>query len=168
MKHELQWRGDARNRRCRLLLTGLFVGFFALSTACASYIMPDLAGGVPEERAEEYVDIDALQRFEGVPVQISANGDGQYLFVSDIELRMGQFGVEDVYIDQPTLLSYAVSSAYADGAWVLDGAEAEQLRTHLTRAQELLTEQCSPQAAEEIAAALAQLDAADLYTQSST
>ena len=157
--------GDESARRRRVFAAGVLVCGCVLSTAYASYILPDGTDGAAQET---YIDLGALERYEGIPVEICANGDGQYLFISDVEVQRGQYGAEYVCIDQPVLLSYAVSSAHQGGVWVLEREEGQQLRERLTRAQALLTDQNSAQAAEEIGAALAQFDAADLFTQSST
>lgn len=81
---------------------------------------------------------ERVETHENLCVDVGVNGDGYYALVSDAEIRYGEDGIESLYLDEPTLLAFQVSSEYSGGIWRLDWDRGEQLLSELTEIKQAL------------------------------
>lgn len=67
-----------------------------------------------------------------VCIGIRTHEDGYYSLMSSVELNYYEGELSEIYIDEPTLLAFAVSSFYNGGVYILDLAEGEELINELS------------------------------------
>lgn len=60
-----------------------------------------------------------------VCIGIRTHEDGYYSLMSSVELSYYEGELSEIYIDEPTLLAFAVSSRYNGGVYILDLTEGE-------------------------------------------
>lgn len=58
------------------------------------------------------VSEDITETYENMCVDIGVNGDGYYSLMSDVEINYVDNEIGYIYLDEPTLLSYVISSKY--------------------------------------------------------
>lgn len=66
-----------------------------------------------------------------VCIGIRTHEDGYYSLMSSVELSYYEGKLSEIYIDEPTLLAFAVSSFYNGGVYILDLTEGEELINEL-------------------------------------
>lgn len=66
-----------------------------------------------------------------VCIGIRTHEDGYYSLMSSVELTYYEGKLSEIYIDEPTLLAFAVSSFYNGGVYILDLTEGEELINEL-------------------------------------
>lgn len=66
-----------------------------------------------------------------VCIGIRTHEDGYYSLMSSVELSYYKGKLSEIYIDEPTLLAFAVSSFYNGGVYILDLTEGEELINEL-------------------------------------
>lgn len=82
-----------------------------------------------EERTEKYNDIC---------VDIGINEDGYYALMGDIEINYSKDAVDYIYVEDPAVLTFNVSSEYKGGVWVMDLDEGQKAIDELTEIVEIL------------------------------
>ena len=112
--------------------------------------------------APERSQSDEPQRFESVIVDIQTGGDGYY------SLQVGERGIESVFVEEPVLLAFSVSSEHQGGVWILDLNEGEEVIESLKKIQERLSEEGSDDLAAELASAIEKIEMSGPFTQAST
>lgn len=158
---------------CSRILAAILAVCFLLSvSACAA---DDLISAAPagEPAADQtslagQTALPQTQRYEDVFVDIRANGDGHYSLVGTAEVQLGERGVERLTLEEPALLAFSVSSAYAGGVWVMDLKQGETVLSSLREVQTSLSRSGNTALAQEIGSVIAQLETAGPYTQAST
>lgn len=118
--------------------------------------------------APEQSQTDEPQRFESVIVDIQTGGDGYYNLMSDVEVQVGERGIEGVFVEEPVLLAFSVSSEHQGGVWILDLKEGEKVIESLKEIQERLAEEGSIDLAAELASAIEKVEMSGPFTQAST
>ncbi|HIS49127.1 MAG TPA: hypothetical protein IAA80_01295 [Candidatus Gallacutalibacter pullistercoris] len=118
--------------------------------------------------APERSQSDEPQRFESVIVDIQTGGDGYYSLMSDVEVQVGERGIESVFVEEPVLLAFSVSSEHQGGVWILDLNEGEEVIESLKKIQERLSEEGSDDLAAELASAIEKIEMSGPFTQAST
>ena len=118
--------------------------------------------------APEQSQTDEPQRFESVIVDIQTGGDGYYNLMSDVEGQVGERGIEGVFVEEPVLLAFSVSSEHQRGVWILDLKEGEEVIESLKEIQERLAEEGSIDLAAELASAIEKVEMSGPFTQAST
>ncbi len=118
--------------------------------------------------APEQSQTDEPQRFESVIVDIQTGGDGYYNLMSDVEVQVGERGIEGVFVEEPVLLAFSVSSEHQGGVWILDLKEGEEVIESLKEIQERLAEEGSIDLAAELASAIEKVEMSGPFTQAST
>ncbi len=108
----------------------------------------------PEQVAEDFVYIG-----------IRTHEDGYYSLMSSVELKYYEGELSEIYIDEPTLLAFAVSSFYNGGVYILDLTEGEELINELSVIAEELE---NPELAEKINAIIEYLQQIGPITGAST
>ena len=100
-----------------------------------------------------------------VCVSSRAHEDGYYSLMSSVELTYYEGELSEIYIDEPTLLAFAVSSFYNGGVYILDLAEGEELINELSA---IAAEIEDPELAERINAIIEYLQQIGPITGAST
>lgn len=129
---------------------------FAL-TSCGQQTVP--AGSeTPEERSE---------RYEQVCVDIGVNEDGYYGLMADVEINYYGKELEYIYIDDPALLAFCVSSERG-GVWLIDLEKGNQIIDELTEVSEALKEAGLTDYGSRIDAIIEKIASCGPFTQAST
>ena len=100
-----------------------------------------------------------------VCIGIRTHEDGYYSLMSSVELSYYEGKLSEIYIDEPTLLAFAVSSFYNGGVYILDLTEGEELINELSAIAE---ETENPELAERINAIIEHLRQIGPITGAST
>ena len=100
-----------------------------------------------------------------VCIGIRTHEDGYYSLMSSVELSYYEGELSEIYIDEPTLLAFAVSSFYNGGVYILDLTEGEELINELSAIAE---ETENPELAERINAIIEHLRQIGPITGAST
>jgi len=100
-----------------------------------------------------------------VCIGIRAHEDGYYSLMSSVELTYYEGELSEIYIDEPTLLAFAVSSFYSGGVYILDLTEGEELINELSA---IAAEIEDPELAERINAIIEYLQQIGPITGAST
>ena len=87
----------------------------------------------------EPVQEDQTETYENVDVKM--NGDGYYSFMSDVKLDYVNGKIGSLNLDEPILLSFAISSKYGKEAWLFDKNEGEALLRKLNEINQELKKQ---------------------------
>lgn len=106
--------------------------------------------------------------YKVVCTDIKVNEDGYYALTGPVELTYYQGELTNIYIDDPTLLYFAVSSRFDGGVYILDLTEGEALIGELTAISEELTESGNTALAERINQMIEQLQNCGPITGAST
>lgn len=156
--------------RFRMVLSVLLISLLLTATACsfnhvpASTSSPELS----QQGESQQTYPNGTQRYESAIVDIQTNGDGYYSLMSDIELQFGENGVECVYVEEPTLLAFSVSSEHQGGVWVLDLNEGNTVLASLEEIRTALSQSGNTDLAEKIDAVIQQFETAGPFTSAST
>lgn len=130
---------------------------------------PDIELSAEDELLSSELPIsDEPQRFESVIVDIQTGGDGYYSLMSDVEVQVGEHGIESVFVEEPVLLAFSVSSEHQGGVWILDLNKGEEVIESLKKIQERLSEEGSDDLAAELASAIEKIEMSGPFTQAST
>lgn len=156
-----------RQRRAKpaggnLLPALLAAGLLFTATACASRTAP------PASSEGSSLQEDVVRQYESVVVDILVNGDGCYNLMGDVQIRYGESGVESVFVEEPALLAFSVSSEHQGGVWLLDLEEGEALLSSLEEIQASLSQQGNTGLAGELGEVIRQLETAGPITGAST
>ena len=89
----------------------------------------------------EPVQEDQTETYENVYVDVKMNGDGYYSFMSDVKLDYVNGEIGSLNLDEPILLSFAISSKYGKEAWLFDKNEGEALLRKLNEINQELKKQ---------------------------
>ena len=89
----------------------------------------------------EPVQEDQTETYENVYVDVKMNGDGYYSFMSDVKLDYVNGKIGSLNLDEPILLSFAISSKYGKEAWLFDKNEGEALLRKLNEINQELKKQ---------------------------
>ena len=81
----------------------------------------------------EPVQEDQTETYENVYVDVKMNGDGYYSFMSNVRLDYVNGEIGSLNLDEPILLSFAISSKYGKEAWLFDKNEGEALLQKLNK-----------------------------------
>lgn len=111
---------------------------------------------------------DEPQRFESVIVDIQTGGDGNYSLMSDVEVQVGEHGIESVFVEEPVLLAFSVSSEHQGGVWILDLNEGEEVIESLKKIKERLSEKGNSDLTSELASVIEKIEMSGPFTQAST
>ncbi|MGN0179001.1 MAG: hypothetical protein ACI4DY_06115 [Monoglobaceae bacterium] len=88
--------------------------------------------------------------------------------MSDVEIHYGKNDINYIYIDDPSLLAFSVSSEYNGGVWILDLDEGEKMLNELAEVNEALKTSENSELSEKIESAIQLLENAGPFTQAST
>lgn len=106
--------------------------------------------------------------YEVVYTDIQVNEDGYYGLLGPVELTYYKGDLTNIYIDDPALLYFAVSSQFDGGVYILDLTEGETLISELIVISEELMESGSTALAERINRIIEQLQNCGPITGAST
>lgn len=112
-----------------------------------------------EERTEKYNDIC---------VDIGINEDGYYALMGDIEINYSKDAVDYIYVEDPAVLTFSVSSEYKGGVWVLDLDEGQKAIDELTEIVEILKASGNSELTSRIEAVIETISNSGPFTQAST
>lgn len=121
-----------------------------------------------ELHSSEFSISDEPQRFESVIVDIQTGGDGYYSLMSDVEIQAGERGIEGVFVEEPVLLAFSVSSEHQGGVWILDLNEGEAVIESLKEIQEQILEEGRSDLASELTSVIEKIEMSGPFTQAST
>lgn len=90
---------------------------------------------------------EKTKMYEDICVDVGINGDGYYSMIGDVEIKYSNEEILYIYLDEPTLLSFVVSSKHGNGVWLLDKDDGEKILQNLTTVKEKLKSQGSEELA---------------------
>lgn len=111
---------------------------------------------------------DGPQRYESVIVDIQTGAGGYCCLMSDMEIMFGEQGAERILMEQPVLLSFAVSSEHQGGLWVMDLDQGEEALENLYDVKTALRDTGNHDLADKIVFVIEQIEASGPFTQAST
>lgn len=161
----------------KLLLLMLMAGVLLTITACSSNApepsQPDEGPAIEFSTQSEVPSskipiLEEPQRYEHVIVDVKTDGDGYYCMRSDVEVQFGEYGVQNIFVEEPVLLSFSVSSEHQGGVWVLDLNEGEKVLESLEKIQANLSDEGNSDLAVELASVIEQIEMSGPFTQAST
>lgn len=117
---------------------------------------------VESEKSEE-----RLERYEQVCVDIGVNEDGYYGLLADVEINYSGKELGYIYIDDPTLLAFCVSSERG-GVWLIDLEKGSQIIDELTEISKALREAGLTEYSSRINAIIEKIASCGPFTQAST
>lgn len=106
--------------------------------------------------------------YEVVYTDIQVNDDGYYGLMGPVELTYYKGDLTNIYIDNPALLYFAISSQFNGGVYILDLTEGEALINELTAISEEMTESGDMTLAEQINQIIDQIQNCGPITGAST
>lgn len=109
-----------------------------------------------------------VESYEGACVDIGVNEDGYYGLMGDVEIRYEDDGLGYIYIKDPVVLAFCVSSEHNGGVWVLDLDDGERVVADLTEVYDALTAAGNTDLAAKVKAAIDTITTSGPYTQAST
>ena len=77
--------------------------------------------------------------YEDTCVDIQVHGDGYYSLIDDVNVHFTDNQIDYLWLDEPTLLSFVVSSKYDQGVWIIDKSQGEKLIYQLSEIKEELS-----------------------------
>ncbi len=141
----------------KLLAILLSLSMVLAFTGCQSN-EPEIVSTVTENSTEQITQDYAI-------IGIRTHEDGYYSLMSSVELNYYDGKLTEIYIDEPTLLAFAVSSFYNGGVYILDLIEGEELINELSA---IAGEIENPELAERIIAIIEYLQQIGPITGAST
>lgn len=73
-------------------------------------------------------DLKQSETYDNKSIALQVNEDGYYSMLGEVTLNYSsEHGLDYITIQDPTLLSFSVSSEYNGGVWILDLKEGEQI-----------------------------------------
>lgn len=108
----------------KLLAILLSISMVLAFTGCQKQ-EPEIIATVSEDDTEHSIH-------DVVYMGIRTGGDGFYSLVGPVELTYYEGGLSEIYIDEPTLLAFAISSRYNGGVYILDLTEGEAFINELS------------------------------------
>lgn len=143
-----------------------------LSITLAIFLVFSLASCAGESKTATEVEEthgERTETHENMCVDIGVNEDGYYALMSDVEIHYGESGnPEWVYIDDPVLLAFCVSSEMDGGVYILDLTEGEKVITELTEIAIVLEDAGLDEYAQRIYSVLEIISNSGPFTQAST
>lgn len=77
--------------------------------------------------------------YEDTCVDIQVHGDGYYGLIDDVTVHFTDNQIDYLYLNEPTLLSFVVSSKYNQGVWIIDKRQGEKFIYQLSEIKEELS-----------------------------
>lgn len=108
----------------KLLAVLLSMSMILAFTGCQKQ-EPEIIATVSQDESESIT-------YDVAYIGIRAHEDGFYSLMSPVELSYYQGELSEIYIDDPTLLAFKVSSLYDGGVYILDLTEGETIINELT------------------------------------
>lgn len=140
-----------------------------LTTAVACLLaVPFTVSSFHNRMIEPKIMEDRVETYENLYVDVGANSDWFYSFMSDVEVHYNENNMEYLYIHDPTLLAFQVSSAHYGGVWVLDLDKGTQILTDLTETDKTLKEIGNTALSEKIENMIDTMENSGPFTQAST
>ena len=117
-----------------MVIFALLLAFSACSTPTEGVYTSDteIPPTATQDAQEEVVAV------EHAYIDIGVNEDGYYGLMGSLEIRYYGGEVESVYIDDPTLLYFNVSSEWGDGVYIFRMPEGDAIIDDLTAVAEEL------------------------------
>lgn len=81
------------------------------------------------------------KNYENMCVDIKINEDGFYSLMSNVQVHYVNGEIDYLSLDEPTLLSFVISSQYNHALWLLDKNEGEKIINNLTELKNELEKQ---------------------------
>lgn len=109
-----------------------------------------------------------VETLENIHIDVQANGDGFYCLRSDAEIQYVDNQIVDIFINDPTLFSFSVSSEYHGGVWLMNLDDGEQILAGITEVRNALDSNENEDLLQELDEILHILEHSGPYTNSST
>lgn len=116
----------------------------------------------------EAADKERTEHYEDICVDIGVNEDGYYGTYADVDINYYDGAVSWIYVKDPTLLAFNVSSEYENGVFIMSGTEGDSLVKVLKETVEAAEAAGNNELATEIYAALEILYRSGPFKQAST
>lgn len=125
-----------------------------------------------QEKAVAISSVEPIQKKvetrESLCIDVEINGDGYYALMSDAEIHYGENEIDYIYLNDPILLAFNVSSEYNGGVWVLDLDEGEKILSELAEVNEALKANENGKLSERVEYAIQLLENSGPFTYAST
>lgn len=148
------------------IMIAAFITIFPLS---ASRIIPNERLRNSDETVLTVSHEENVETYESLHVDMKLHNDGYYAFMSDVEVHYGaDHAIEYLSINNPSLLSFNVSSQFNGGVWILDLNEGEKILNELKDVNDVLKETGNHELSQKIESIILLLENSGPFTQAST
>lgn len=117
------------------LLVALLTIMLVLSFTSCGKAVEDTETTSPQTTAEETAELAATiphDHYENMCIDVNIHEDGYYSFYGDVDLYYYNGELSDVFIQNPTLLAFDVSSFYDNGFYFMKLTEGDKVIDELT------------------------------------
>ena len=147
----------------------MIAAFMAIFPLSASTILPNESLRNPAGTVLTVSQEENAETYESLHVDMKLHNDGYYAFMSDVEIHYGvDHAIEYLSINNPSLLSFNVSSQFNGGVWILDLNAGEKILNELTDVNVVLKETGNHELFQKIESLILLLENSGPYTQAST